>query len=230
MGLYLLIPMFVVIVVSFLIVRVGAVALRMTGLDRNTANFQALSAFTRAGFTTRESELVVGHPQRRSIVSWLIILGNAGIVAVIVTGTSSLALTTDYRLAIAVGIVIAGLYIVYRLFRRAGFTSRWDNLIENRLLRAKRFQRSAVEQLLRLTAGHGVARVTITRKSPLAGVALQDIELPAKDVSVLGIERGAKLISSPTPDKRIEEGDALIVFGRLNTIEEFFRKTYAKSS
>jgi len=222
--------MFVVIVVSFLIVRVGAVALRMTGLDRNTANFQALSAFTRAGFTTRESELVVGHPQRRSIVSWLIILGNAGIVAVIVTGTSSLALTTDYRLAIAVGIVIVGLYIVYRLFRRAGFTGRWDNLIENRLLRAKRFQSSAVEQLLRLAAGHGVARVTVTRKSPLAGAALQDVEFPTKDISILGLERGAKLMSSPTPDKQIQEGDALIVFGRLSTIEQFFTKTAANSN
>jgi len=222
--------MFVVIVVSFLIVRVGAVALRMTGLDRNTANFQALSAFTRAGFTTRESELVVGHPQRRSIVSWLIILGNAGIVAVIVTGTSSLALITDYRLAIAVGIVIVGLYIVYRLFRRAGFTGRWDNLIENRLLRAKGFKKSAVEQLLRLAAGHGVARVTVTRKSPLAGAALQDVEFPTKDISILGLERGAKLMSSPTPDKQIQEGDALIVFGRLSTIEQFFTKTAANSN
>jgi len=222
--------MFVVIVVSFLIVRVGAVALRMTGLDRNTANFQALSAFTRAGFTTRESELVVGHPQRRTIVSWLIVLGNAGIVAVIVTGTSSLALTTDYRLAIAVGIVIVGLYIVYRLFRRAGFTGRWDNLIENRLLRAKGFKKSAVEQLLRLAAGHGVARVTVTRKSPLAGAALQDVEFPTKDISILGLERGAKLMSSPTPDKQIQEGDALIVFGRLSTIEQFFTKTAANSS
>jgi len=202
----------------------------MTGLDRNTANFQALSAFTRAGFTTRESELVVGHPQRRTIVSWLIVLGNAGIVAVIVTGTSSLALTTDYRLAIAVGIVIVGLYIVYRLFRRAGFTGRWDNLIENRLLRAKGFKKSAVEQLLRLAAGHGVARVTVTRKSPLAGAALQDVEFPTKDISILGLERGAKLMSSPTPDKQIQEGDALIVFGRLSTIEQFFTKTAANSN
>ena len=88
MGLYLLIPTFAVILLSVLIVRAGAIALRLTGLDEKTANFQALSAFTRAGFTTRESESVVSHPQRRTIVSWLIVLGNAGIVAVIVTGTS----------------------------------------------------------------------------------------------------------------------------------------------
>ena len=54
MGLYLLIPTFIVIIVSVLIVRAGAIALRMTGLDEKTASFQALSAFTRAGFTTRE--------------------------------------------------------------------------------------------------------------------------------------------------------------------------------
>ena len=95
MGLYLLIPTFVVILVSILIVRAGAVALRLTGLDPKTANFQALSAFTRAGFTTRESELVVNHPRRRTIVTWLIVLGNAGIVAVIVTPEPGSGLPLD---------------------------------------------------------------------------------------------------------------------------------------
>jgi hypothetical protein len=228
-GLYLLIPMFIVIVVSILIVLVGGVALRLTGLDRKTANFQALSAFTRAGFTTRESELVVGHPQRRTIVTWLIILGNAGIVAVIVTGTSSLALTTDYKLGIGIAIVVAGLYIVYRLVRHAGLTRRWENLIENRLSKEGFFRKIAIEQLLRLADSHGVARVTITQESTLAGATLQDVQFPTKDFSLLGIERGERLVSSPGADRQIEEGDALVVFGKLKIIEDFFRKTASVS-
>ena len=70
-------PIFV-IVASVVIVRTGAVALQMTGLDRATASFQALSAFTNCGFTTREAESVVNHPQRRRIVRALMLLGNAG--------------------------------------------------------------------------------------------------------------------------------------------------------
>ena len=85
----------------------------------------------------------------------------------------------------------------------------------------------AVEQLLRLADNHGVARVTITQESTLAGATLQDVQFPAKDLSLLGIERGEKLVSSPGPDRQIEEGDALVVFGRLKAIEDFFRKTAA---
>jgi Trk-type K+ transport system membrane component len=92
-GIYFLLPTLLVIFFSFLIVRAGAIALMMTGMDEKRARFQALSAFSGTGFTTREAEFVVTHPKRRRIVSWLMILGNAGIVTVIVTGTSSLART-----------------------------------------------------------------------------------------------------------------------------------------
>jgi hypothetical protein len=49
------------------------------------ARFQALSAFSGTGFTTREAERIVNHPRRRKIVIYLIMLGNAGIVSVIAT-------------------------------------------------------------------------------------------------------------------------------------------------
>ena len=89
-GIYLLIPSVIVMFISFLVVRGATIALIMTGMDSRRAGFQALSAFTGTGFTTREAELVVNHPQRRRIVSWLMILGNAGIVTVIVTSTASI--------------------------------------------------------------------------------------------------------------------------------------------
>ncbi len=71
------------IIVSFIVVRIGATALELTGLSWERAKFQALSAFTNAGFTTQESEEIVRHPLRRRIVSYLIVLGNAGLVATI---------------------------------------------------------------------------------------------------------------------------------------------------
>ena len=48
----------IVIFLSALIIKVGAISLRMTGLDRETVAFQALSAFTGTGFTTSESDLL----------------------------------------------------------------------------------------------------------------------------------------------------------------------------
>jgi Trk-type K+ transport system membrane component len=101
-GLYLLIPTLIVIAVSFLIVRAAAIALTLTGMEEQRARFQALSAFSGTGFTTKDAEIVVNNPRRRQIVMWLMILGNAGIVAVIVSATSSIVSSHDIGVPIAI--------------------------------------------------------------------------------------------------------------------------------
>src|SRR5579875_2474743 len=70
-----------IVVISLLITRVATVILTATGLSRQTARFQARSAFTGSGFTTSESERVVDHPVRRKVIANLMLLGNAGLVA-----------------------------------------------------------------------------------------------------------------------------------------------------
>ena len=44
-GLYLLLPVLLSIFLSFFVVRAGAIALRMTGMDQEKANFQSLSSY-----------------------------------------------------------------------------------------------------------------------------------------------------------------------------------------
>jgi hypothetical protein len=70
-------------------VRVATVALTLTGMSRQAAQFQPRSAWTGTGLTTAESDQVVNHPVRRRIVSMLILLRNAGLV----TAPSTLALS-----------------------------------------------------------------------------------------------------------------------------------------
>lgn len=65
-----------VIALSLLFVRVGAIALTMTGISEDVAKFQALSAFSGAGFTTGEAENVVNGPARRRIIAMLIRAGS----------------------------------------------------------------------------------------------------------------------------------------------------------
>jgi Trk-type K+ transport system membrane component len=96
-GIYYLLPTLLVIFISFLIIRAAAIALMMTGLDQKRARFQALSAFSGTGFTTKEAESVVTNPKKRRIVTWLMILGNAGVGTVIVTATSSLVTSRGIR-------------------------------------------------------------------------------------------------------------------------------------
>ncbi len=66
---------------SVIVVRISSVAMRLTGISDNVARFQCISAFTGAGFTTNESEMIVNYPVRRRILVLLMIIGNLGIAS-----------------------------------------------------------------------------------------------------------------------------------------------------
>ncbi len=80
-----ILTLLIVLALSLVVTRVATVALTATGLSREAARFQARSAFSGAGFTTKESESVVRHPVRRRIIMWLMLAGNAGIAAAMAT-------------------------------------------------------------------------------------------------------------------------------------------------
>lgn len=229
-GLYLLLPLLLTILLSFLVVRGGAIALMMTGMDREKASFQALSAFTRAGFTTKEAELVVDNRRRRRIISWLIILGNAGFVAIIVTGTSSIAVSRGYQLAIVIAAIIAGAYALYWMARRGGSARRWEGFVENRLARSRFMARSTVEDLIHLSGGYGLVRAIVTKESPLVGQALVEANTAEGDSWILGVERGRRWISFPESQETIREGDRLVVYGDLDALKPQFQRAEQRLS
>ena len=74
-----------VLALSLILTRVATVALTMTGLSEEVAKFQARSAFTGTGFTTKEAENVVNHPVRRKIIGMLMIIRSAGLVTIILS-------------------------------------------------------------------------------------------------------------------------------------------------
>ena len=223
-GLYLLLPTLLVIIISFLVIRAGTIALMMTGMDRKKASFQALSAFTRAGFTTREAEAVVNNPQRRRIITWLIILGNAGLVAVIVSATSSIVTSQGYQVPITIFVIIIGTYIIYKLISRAGFTRRWEGFIEQRLIKSHAFEEVATEDLLHFIEGYGLVRTIITENSPFVGSTVSDVRFLDRDMVILGIERGKDWIPHPKAKVTIEKDDKVIVYGHTNVLRGIFKE------
>src|SRR4030042_6186578 len=85
----------IVLVISFIVVRIGAIAFQLTGLEWSLAKFQALSCFSGTGFTTKEAELITGNKQRRKIASVLMVLGNAGLVIMIATLANTIGLNQE---------------------------------------------------------------------------------------------------------------------------------------
>ena len=72
MGLILTFLMFGTI--FLIVVNICSILLRLTGMPIKKARFQVVSLLTSTGFTTRESEMIVQHPVRRKIASWLMVV------------------------------------------------------------------------------------------------------------------------------------------------------------
>ncbi len=223
-GLYFLLPTLLVVFVSFLIVKAATIALMMTGMDGRKAQFQALSAFSGTGFTTKEAESVVNHEVRRKIMTWLMILGNAGVVTVIVTATSSLVVSKGLQLPINIMLLMAGLYIIYKIATRRGFVRRWESFIESKLIKTSAFEEGPTEDLLHLLEGHVLVRVIVKPGSSLAGSTLQDSHLTEQGLIVLGIEREGRWMSIPRATEVIREGDRLVVYGSPNILKVLLRQ------
>ncbi|MFC2157096.1 TrkA C-terminal domain-containing protein [Acidobacteriota bacterium] len=218
-GLYFLFPTLLAILISFLFVRAASIALMMTGLDKSKARFQALSAFSGTGFTTKEAESIVNHPQRRKIVRWLMMGGNAGIVTVVVTATSSMVTSQVYQLPINVFILAIGILLIYKLAKFRGFTRKWENFIEKKLIKSPAFEDSTTEDLLHFLEGYGLVKKIILKESTLIGTTLTDARLNEKGILVLGIERDKVWMPTPKASEIIINGDNLVVYGPLKILK-----------
>ena len=207
------------ICISYLVVRIGAIALEMTGMERARARFQALSAFSGTGFTTREAESVVNNPRRRKIVTYLMIMGNAGIVSVIATLILSLRETGVFRPSFNLVIIIVAIFILYRIASNREFAQNLTGKIRKTLRKKLRFEKVQIEELVQQPDGYGVAAIIIEKKSKLMGSTLAKAGFREQDVLILSIERGEEIIHIPDAKTRILAGDRMICYGKLDNLK-----------
>jgi hypothetical protein len=208
----------VFVCISYLVVRIGAIALEMTGMERSRARFQALSAFSGTGFTTREAELVVNHPRRRKIVTYLMILGNAGIVSVIATFVLSLR-QSGFRPSLNLVIITASLFVLYRIASHQKFAKKLTSKIRETLREKLHFEKVRVEELLHQSDGYGIASILVGRRSKVAGLTLSKSGFKERDLMILSIERDEGVIPVPKAQTKIQVGDRLICYGKLENIQ-----------
>jgi len=226
-GLYFLAPTLLAILISMLFVRAGAIALMMTGMHYEQAKFQALSAFTSTGFTTREAEKVVNHPKRRKIISYLMIGGYAGVVTVIVSATSSLAASSTQDLPRTVLVLAVGLLVIYLIGRYTGLMQRWETLVERYLRNRFEFEYAPIEELLHLADGYGLVRLEIGADSFLLGKSIVQIGKTRRDTLVIGVERGRAWLPARLMKEELKEGDQLVLYGRIERLQEEYENKNA---
>jgi hypothetical protein len=218
------IPVILVIAISAFVVKIATIALKMTGLDEKKAHFQALSAFTGTGFTTKDSELVLTNDIRRKIVVVLMILGNAGLITVITTIVISFGRTNVAPLLANVGIVLMVLFILFKLFTHKGITKFLNDKIESHLEKKPPFQKRPIEEVVRIAKDYGIAEVSIKSNCQDLGKTLSESSFRENDILILAIERENAVIPAPKATDRINDNDTLICYGKLSNIEQIIEK------
>lgn len=225
------------LLVSFIAVRIGAIAFQLTGMEWPMAKFQSLSCFSGTGFTTNESECITSHPRRRSIASILMILGNAGVVTLIATFANTIR-PRDINWAIPdfvkgllpwgnLLIITVSVYLVYRFFIRGTALANFTDYLRSRMATSGLLGKVSLEELTVATGGYGVVRVVLRSDDPLVGHTIADSGLRKKDVTVLVVQRAHDILPNPQPGVRFAAEDKLICFGNIEGMRTVFANSNA---
>lgn len=216
----------VVMTASLLVTRVATVILVATGMSSASARFQARSAFTGTGFTTTEAEDVVGHPVRRKVVMWLMLLGNAGLVA------AAGSLILGFRSNGGVGGTLlravelaAGMLALLYLSRSRWVDQRLTRAIGAALQRWSDLPEQDTVTLLQLADGYQVAELAVRDGDWLAGCALGRLRLRDEGVAVLGVRApDGGYTGVPGGDTVLSAGDVLVLYGHAERLAAVDRR------
>lgn len=209
-----------VLALSLLVVRVGSIALVMTGLPRDVARFQALSAFSGAGFTTSESEEAVDTPARRQVTALLIRLGAAGIVTAISTLMLSFV-SEDGVTPTRLLVLLAGAAFLVALARSDRLEAWTTPLIRRVLARTTPLDLRDYAALLHLRDGYKIGAVEVRAGGWLAGHPIGELALGREGVVVLAVEDGqGQYEGAPGPEVVAQPGGRLVLYGRAGRLAE----------
>ena len=211
----------VVLAIIWFIVEIVSVFLKSTGMDLYKARFQTISILTHTGFTTKESELIVQHPLRRKVASFLMVVSYLSQITLISVLLNILIQDTNRLLSI--GIVIIVLLVFFILVTRTKFMSSkidrmMERIIEKRILRSTK--KNPMSRVLKTDQEFGIFEIVVDEDGGLDGISLRDSGLKKELIQVLKIERGHEAVNFPEPDFIIDVGDKLIVYGKIKSIRD----------
>ena len=193
--------------ISSTIVRVAAVFLEHTGISRDVARVQAMSALSGTGFTTSESELILQTPERRRILVILMITGSVGlasVVATVVVGAFGIKETASGLLLQLTAIITAIAFVRYVLFSSVvdeficGMAHAWL---------VKHMAHVPFTVLYQLDADRVIAQHSLAKAPPS-----NNVEWPG-DLTLIGVRSAFNAEINPWDGTPLPEGSAMVLAG-----------------
>lgn len=229
MNIYLALLLFsLIILLYFVITELFTFFFRMTGLPAEKARFQVISILTGVGFTTRESEIIMGSRRRRRLARVTMLFGyvfNVTIVSALINVFLSVSeVQAEHRFF---GFLIPlGTVALIFIFMRVPKVHAWGDHLFRRLAdrildRKETFNAVMVVDYI---GTDSIAQVTLRHiPDEYRGLSLAETRLRAETgILVMLVEhRGGKTMAAKA-DTVFEIGDKLTVFGDYKTICKAF--------
>ncbi|MBD3164166.1 potassium transporter TrkA [Candidatus Woesearchaeota archaeon] len=223
-----LLSFIIVILFSLIVVKIGAIALEATGLSKEISQFQSQSAFSGVGFTTQESETLMGHPLRRKILRFLMLMGSAGLTSAVATliltfmNTSGVVEIYGFQtssLVFNITTIIVVLLILFLISR----TETFDHIFRRILHKPLHLIKSKIalydyEKMLGLSKGHSILSFDVFKNHWMANKKVKHLKMEKEGVTILGIFRNIhgheEYVGVPSGDFKIEPRDKVVVYAR----------------
>lgn len=216
-----------VIIVYSVLVTFFSVLFRITGVSKTKSSFQVISLLTNAGYTTGESELIVGDRTRRTIAKAAMLTGyffSVLIASLFINLFLSVNFSQINSEISAIGIGFGALILFFILIRVPFIRKYLDRGIEN--LTAKLFKKTAKENYISVLDTYGddaICKVFLYKvPAMMEGKMIIDTEVKSKyNVNILMYERKGN-VRYVTRDTIFTSKDSMLVFGKLESIREVF--------
>lgn len=207
------------LIIVGLVIEIASTLLVYTGLDANISRYQVISMLTGTGFTTDESKLIIDHPLRRKISSFLILFG-AFSLAVIISSISSI-LSDDFRtgnLMVISSTLIALLFIL----KIPRVQNRFSKKVEKETKDSYPLSELPIKDVLYFDENDYVTTVLVREDFYYVGKKVKEVVKPGEDIHTILLIRGDLPLRENIYETIIQEGDRMIVYGNEQEIKNKF--------
>lgn len=204
------------------VIEIHVVLFRLTGLKLEISRFQVISMMTGTGFTTGESELVLGHPIRRKLAIFLILFG-AFSFAVIISSVSNF-LSDDLRTK-EILYAAGGVMLVFVVLKLACIQKMLSTLFIQKMKQNVELGDLPMREVFLTEKEDYLLNLHIYEGSSLIYKTLNQVikEHDQLDFVVVFIKRGELKIKKNIYHTKIHEGDQILLFGDKRVVIEKFK-------
>jgi len=233
MNLITLLIIFDMLVIIYqVLIEVFTILYRINGINVDISRFQVVSLLTGTGFTTNESESMLITKNRRKLTRRIMFFSyifNISIVSTFVSIFSLTANTSKEDIPICIGLTLF-IIIFLILFYKTNIRKSVIDKIVIDLVNKRKTKKENFVFIYDTFGNKVIAEIELTKlKRSMKNKTIEEIQLSQKyHISLLVIKRKEQIISEIKPTTMLEEGDTVIVFGRVRDIKNAFIKEIEK--